>query len=123
MHIPQHERRKSEDFWHKALKVLALVAWGIFIVALILSYYAAPDSDFGVLRYHQMTIRKFWLTPMTGYLYILLWCSAFISYLSLIINKYRSRRKSDNKYFNFWLLFLISTAWVVYLAIQLMSAS
>ncbi len=121
MHLPEEERRKSTDIWLKTIRVLAVLAWCLFIIALFVSYYAAPDSDFGVLRYHQITIRKFWLTPLTGYLYVLLWCSAFLSYFCIIVNKYRSRRKSDNKHFNFLLLFIISIAWVVYIAVQLIT--
>lgn len=119
MFSAENDRRKSKDIWFKLIRVLALFAWGIFTIALIVSYYAAPDNDYGVLRYHQITIRKFWLTPMTGYLYILLWISAFFSYLCIIINKYRSRRATDDKQFNFMLLFFVSVAWVVYIVFQL----
>ncbi|WP_206485765.1 hypothetical protein [Thalassotalea sp. G2M2-11] len=121
MHLPEQERRQSKDFWYKSLKIIAVLAWLIFIIALFVSYYAAPEHDYGVLRYREITIRKFWLTPLTGYLYVLLWCSAFLSYLCLIINKYRSRRKTDNKHFNFILLFVISVAWIIYIAFHLMN--
>jgi len=114
------ERRKSSDIWIKATRILAILGWLVFIIALFVSYYAAPDKDFGVLRYHQITIRKFWLTPLTGYLYILLWLSAFFSYLCIIINKYRTRRATDDKQFNFMLLFLVSIAWVIYIVFQIM---
>ncbi len=120
MHLPENDRRKKVDIWVKIIRILALLGWLIFIVALFVSYYAAPDNDYGVLRYHQITIRKFWLTPLTGYLYILLWCSALLSYLCIIIDKYRSRRASDNKQFNFSLLFIVSIAWVVYIVFQMM---
>jgi len=115
----QQERRKSTDIWLKIVRILALLGWVIFIIALCVSYYAAPDNDYGVLRYHDIHIRKFWLTPLTGYLYLLLWFSALLSYICLIIHKYRSRRKTDNKQFNFQLLFIVSVAWVVYIALQL----
>lgn len=120
MHLPENDRRKKVDIWVKIIRILALLGWLIFIVALFVSYYAAPDNDYGVLRYHQITIRKFWLTPLTGYLYILLWCSGLLSYLCIIIDKYRSRRESDNKHFNFSLLFIVSIAWVVYIVFQMM---
>lgn len=119
MHMPENERRKKADVWVKIIRILALLGWLLFTIALFVSYYAAPENDYGVLRYHQITIRKFWLTPLTGYLYILLWCSALLSYLCIIIDKYRSRRASDNKHFNFSLLFIVSIAWVVYIAIQM----
>ena len=96
----REERRNTADFWTYLLRFLAIVGWGLFIFALIVSYYAAPESDYGILRYHDIEIRKFWLTPLTGYLYIVLWLSALSSYFCLILDKYRSRRKSDSKHFN-----------------------
>ncbi|OKY25818.1 MULTISPECIES: hypothetical protein [Thalassotalea] len=113
------ERRVHSDVWLKTIQILTLVAWAVFIVALIVSYYAAPDNEFGVLRYHGISVRKFWLTPLTGYLYILLWISALLSYFALIIHKFRSRRKSDNTRFNIFLLFIVSIAWTVYIVFQL----
>lgn len=113
------DRRKNVDMWLKLVRFTTLIAWVIFTIALILSYYAAPENDYGVLRYHQIEIRKFWLSPLTGYLYILLWVSALLSYITLIIHKYRSRRASDNSRFNVQLLLLITVAWVIYLVIQL----
>mgnify|MGYP000073665402 FL=1 len=119
MELQESERRKSEDFWLKAVRYSALLAWAIFTIALVISYYAAPETDYGVLRYHNISIRKFWLTPLTGYLYIFLWLSALFSYISILVHKYRSRRKTDNKQFNVLLLFIISIAWVVYIVTRL----
>ena len=101
------------------MRFLAIVGWGLFIFALIVSYYAAPESDYGILRYHDIEIRKFWLTPLTGYLYIVLWLSALSSYFCLILDKYRSRRKSDSKHFNILLLLIITIAWVSFILVQI----
>ena len=116
------ERRKNQDRWAILLKVLAVVSWLLFTFALIMSYYAAPDPDYGVVRYHGLAVRKFWLTPLTGYLYIMLWLSALISYMSLILNRYRARRKTDNKHYNLWLLFFVSVAWIVYIMLEIIKA-
>ncbi|GHF91772.1 hypothetical protein [Thalassotalea marina] len=114
------ERRKEDDVWLKALRVTTILAWLVFAIALIISYYAAPEANYGVLRYKGIEVRQFWLTPMTGYLYVLLWISALFSYVTLLIHKYRSRRKTDDKRFNIWLLFVVSVSWVIYIVIQLM---
>jgi len=118
MKISKNERRNAADLWTYTLRILAIVGWGLFVFALIVSYYAAPDSDFGLLRYHNIEIRKFWLTPLTGYLYIILWFSALSSYFCLIIDKYRSRRKSDSNHFNIVLLLIITIAWVSFILVQ-----
>jgi len=112
------ERRKAHDAWYYLARVLAIAGWVIFIIALIISFYAAPDDDYGLLRYHGIAIRKFWLTPLTGYLYIMLWFSALSSYIYLILERYRRRRKTDSKHFNVALLLLITIAWVVYILFQ-----
>ena len=109
------DRRKSIDFWHYTKTILALSSWLLFLIALVMSYYAAPDKDYGVLRYYGVEIRQFWLTPLTGYLYILLWLSAMGSYIALMTEKYRCRRLSDNPNYSLLFLLTINIAWLVYL--------
>lgn len=112
------DRRKTTDFWSYAQISLALLSWLVFLVALVMSYYAAPDKDYGVLRYYDIEIRQFWLTPLTGYLYILLWLSALGSYLALMTDKYRSRRRSDNPNFSLVFLLAINLIWLVYILVK-----
>jgi hypothetical protein len=113
------ERRRSIDFWVVLARILALGGWALFIFALIMSYYAAPEKEYGLVRFHDIEIRQFWLTPLTGYLYIVLWFSALSSYFCLVLDKYRGRRKSDSKHFNSIMLLTITVAWVVYILIKL----
>lgn len=122
MTILNKERRSAADIWTYILRALAIIGWGLFVFALIVSYYAAPDSDYGILRYHNIEIRKFWLTPLTGYLYIILWLSALSSYFCLILDRYRSRRKSDGNHFNIFLLLIITIAWVSFILVQISEA-
>jgi len=109
------ERRITTDAWSSGKSVITVLSWLLFFVALIMSYYAVPEKDYGVLRYYDIEIRQFWLTPLTGYLYILLWLSALGSYLALMVDKYRSRRRSDNTHFNLWFLLGINLIWLVYI--------
>jgi len=111
-------RRKETDFWRYIQHILTLASWLLFLIALVISYYAAPDKDYGVLRYYDIEIRQFWLTPLTGYLYLLLWLSAFGSYLALMTEKYRSRRHCDNPLFNLIFLVVVNMTWLVFLLIK-----
>ncbi|MBU2894780.1 hypothetical protein KO495_15820 [Colwellia sp. D2M02] len=113
------ERRKNIDTWVYGKILLALVSWILFLVALIMSYYAAPESNYGVLRYYDIDVRQFWLTPLTGYLYILLWLSALGSYLALMLDKYRNRRKADNPHYHLIFLLVINLIWLVYILYHL----
>lgn len=115
----QENRRKSPDKWIFIVQSLTLLSWVLFIFALVMSYYAAPEKDYGLLRYHGIEVRKFWLVPLTGYLYAVLWLSALFSYFSLIVHKFRSRRGSDVTKFNLLLLLVVSIAWAVYILIRL----
>lgn len=114
----KYERRKTADIWRYIQKLLAMISWVLFLIALAMSYYAAPDKDYGVLRYYDVEIRQFWLAPLTGYLYILLWLSALGSYLALITDKYRNRRRSDNPHFNLILLLVTNLFWLVYILVK-----
>ena len=119
MNSRPEERRKLTDHWIIFARILALGGWGLFILALVMSYYASPEFEYGLVKYYGIEVRKFWLTPLTGYLYIVLWVSALSSYLCLIIDKYRSRRAADSSHFNAILLFIISIVWVVYIIIHI----
>ncbi|QOL24843.1 hypothetical protein LP316_11040 [Thalassotalea sp. LPB0316] len=112
------ERRKHTDFWVKTARSLTIIAWLLFIVALIVSHFAAPETDFGIVRYHDLEVRKFWIKPLTNYLYVILWCAALISYVSMIVNRFRARRATDNRSFYVKLLLVIIVAWVIYLLLN-----
>ncbi len=122
MNILKKERRNAADIWTYIVRTLAIIGWGLFAFALIMSYFAAPDVDYGYLRFRDIEIRKFWLTPLTGYLYIVLWLSALSSYFCLVLDNYRSRRKSDGTHFNILLLLVITIAWVSFILVQISEA-
>jgi magnesium-transporting ATPase (P-type) len=109
------DRRKGPDFWVRLTQVLTIVGWLLFIVALIISYYAAPETNYGINRYHHIEVRSFWLYSYTRYLYFILWFNAALSFGCFIINSYRSKRAEDSKYFNLVLLFLVSISWFLYI--------
>ncbi len=112
-------RRSSTDIGVVLTRILALSGWVLFIFAIGMSYYAAPEQDYGLLRYKGIEIRQFWLTPLTGYLYIVLWVSALCSYFCLVLDHYRSRRQRDSKHFNLVLLLTVTIAWVMYILVKL----
>jgi len=106
------ERRKSIDFWFYLARTLAIFSWLAFLTAINISYFVAPETDYGVLRYHNIEVRQFWLTPLTGYLYLVIWFSAAGSYASMLIDKYRSRRHSDNTHYNLYFLLGFNLMWL-----------
>jgi hypothetical protein len=106
------ERRISHDFWFYLSQALTLLSWVLFIFALVMSFYAAPEKSYGVVRYYDIEIRQFWLTPLTGYLYLVIWFSAAGSYASMLVEKYRSRRHNDNTNYNLYFLLIMNLIWL-----------
>ena len=113
------ERRQNISLLNYATSALAIISWLLFLFALVMSYYAAPDSNYGVLRFHEIEIRQFWLTPLTGYLYILLWLSALGSYVAMMLDKYRNRRSADNPHYHLVLLLVVNLSWLIYILLHL----
>jgi preprotein translocase subunit SecE len=115
----KRNRRKSHDIWYYISQTLAIGGWLLFIIALGVSYYAAPEADYGMYRYYGIEIRRFWLTPLTGYLYIVLWVSALSSYFCIIIDHFRKRNGAEKSHFSLILLMLVSMSWIIYILMQL----
>ena len=110
--LPIKERRKAADFWFYFARVLSVCSWLAFLIAINISYFVAPETNYGVLRYHDIEIRQFWLTPLTGYLYLVIWFSGATSYAATLIDKYRSRRSEDTPYYNLYFLLVINLIWL-----------
>ena len=119
MESPHIERRKSADKWVYIARGLAISSWLCFIVAIVVSYYAAPENNYGLLRFKNIDIRDTWAFPFTHYLYGILWLSAGLSVLCLLLNNIRARRKQDSHHFNLVLLLLTIAAWFVYIFFDL----
>jgi hypothetical protein len=115
MNKPLIERRKSPDKWIYLSRILTITSWLFFIVALVISFYAAPEQQYGYLIHRGIETRNTWLMPLTNYLYVILWVSAFTSFACLFIDKYRTRRVGDSKSFNLILLLIVLVAWVLYI--------
>lgn len=112
------ERRRAPDFLVYFTRALVLVSWATFIVALIISFYAAPEESYGLLAHHNIAVRETWLMPLTNYLYAILWFSAAASFFCLVLTQFRSRRKDDSKQFNLVLLLITVFSWVIYIFIS-----
>lgn len=112
------ERRQSPDLLVYIARVLVLVSWATFIVALVISFYAAPEESYGLLAHHNIEVRDTWLMPLTNYLYAILWFSAAASFFCLVLTQFRARRKDDSKQFNLVLLLITVFSWVIYIFIS-----
>lgn len=112
---PLQERRRGPDLLRKAFAWLAVMAWLVFLLALILVHYARPEMDTGLVRYFGLDLRDTWRPLLTQYLQAVLWLTALLSAISLTLNYLRSRRHSDHLHFNIVILLLSSISFLLYL--------
>ncbi len=107
-------RRKGPDWLVSMLLWLSLAAWTVFIIAMGLSHLAKPEMNTGLVRYWGISIREYWDPILLPQLIYLLWCCCAISLLTIIMNQFRFRRKTDSLRYNVIVLLLISLAALSY---------
>lgn len=111
----KNDRRQGPDLVRRLFGGLAILAWLVFIAAIVVVHYARPELDTGLIRYWELDIRQEWHPKLTAWLHYLLWGTALLSAISLVLNRLRARRKEDRLQFNLVLLLLTSIALVLYL--------
>ena len=112
---PEFERREGPDLLVRAFKYLAIIAWLLFFAALVVSHYARPEMDSGLVRYLGLDIRDYWRPRLTFWLVYLLWGSALVSVASIVLNRMRLKRRSDHLHFNIILLLLSTSGMLFYI--------
>lgn len=111
----QNERRSGPDLLCRAFAWLAIFAWLLFVLALVVAHYARPEMDTGLVRYWGIDIRTDWRPKLTLYLQYMLWATAALSGVSLLLNYLRSRRRNDHLHLNIILLLLSCAGFLLYL--------
>lgn len=113
--VPEkYERRHGPDWLCRAFSYLALIAWILFLGSLLVTHFAKPEMDTGLVRYWNIEIRADWHPQLTYYLQYMLWGALIISGISLLMNRMRLKRRSDHLHFNILLLLLSSAALLLY---------
>ncbi|MGI5310544.1 hypothetical protein [Rheinheimera sp. WS51] len=111
----QPERRQGPDLVHRLFTWLAIVGWLVFMVCLIITHYASPEMDSGLVRYWHIDIRTYWRPTLTAWLEWLLWCCVLLSSVSLVLNWFRLKRRSDHLHINIILLLVTSLGFLLYI--------
>ena len=111
----KNERRSGPDLLCRAFAWLAIIAWLLFVLALVVAHYARPEMDTGLVRYWGIEVRTDWRPKLTLYLQYMLWATAIISGISLLLNYLRSRRRNDHLHLNIILLLLSCSGFLLYL--------
>ena len=56
--VRQKNRRKSNDMLTHVSMIIGSASWLIFLFAVMMSYYTAPDTNYDVLSYNNINIKN-----------------------------------------------------------------
>lgn len=113
------ERRKGPSLFDRLLNFVNLGAWAVFVVALVLFHYARPEKDSIWHVRFNIEVRDYYLQDLTGWLQLSLYFCLLLTVVTLVMNRFRLKRKSDNKRYNGFILLAITTAFIAILATQI----
>lgn len=114
----QPERRTGPDLVCRLFAWLAIAGWLLFLLSLIITHYASPEMDSGLVRYWHIDIRTYWRPKLTVWLTWLLWGCVLLSSISFVLNWFRLKRRSDHLHLNIVLLLLTSLGFLLYILRQ-----
>lgn len=89
------DRRKGPDLLTKWVKWSGIISWLIIIVILFLTVVAKPDFESYMDKSLHIILGDTWNISLLKFAFILLVFLFFFCMISMIINLFRSRRKSD----------------------------
>jgi len=101
------DRRRKADFLQRSFFWLALICWGLFLLAILAFNYARPEIEYGLLRYLGIEIRSSWIAQIQEIFLFALWSCFAVTSLSVYLNFFRNRRLEDFHIFYFVLLLII----------------
>ncbi|MBV7315416.1 hypothetical protein [Shewanella sp. NIFS-20-20] len=95
-----NRRHSALDPLSMLIRVVNLLCWLLFFIALGVFHYGRPEIDYGVLRHMDIAIRSEWLDGTQPFLYLLLLGCALLSITAFYLLKRRSRRQGDHRGYN-----------------------
>lgn len=89
------DRRKGPDGWIKFLHFASALAWGILLLVLLIMDKAKPEFENFFSRIFHVTLRLNWDVRLLNYAFYLSLFMFGFSLFAHMVNRKRSRRKSD----------------------------
>lgn len=101
---------KINDTFYRLVVASNLIAWVVFLAAMVVFHYARPELVTGVQSYWGLEIRDHWSGSLTFYLLVLLGLCVAMSITTLLMKRMRSRRKEDFLGVNIFILLVVASA-------------
>lgn len=90
-------RQRKPDLLLRILRITASLGWLAILMLQIVMWQAAPEIEFGLLKYHGIEVRTYWEPSWVKYMPFLLAACTLLSLTALGVTPLRSRRKNDPK--------------------------
>jgi len=113
------DRRKGVDWISKTINFSNIFSWVAFLVALILFHYARPEIEY--LIYHlveqQISVRTTWVENLKYWLEMTLYFCLSLSVLTIGLNQFRLKRRTDRQRYNTYMLIVMSLVFIVTISV------
>ena len=110
-------RHRIADPLSSLIRIVNLLCWALFFIALVLFHYARPEIDYGLLRYLHVDVREDWLTGAKPLLYVILMVCTMMSLAAFSLLRHRSRRAQDGRGYNLLGITLFSIALILIISL------
>lgn len=108
------DRRNGADWFDITINILNISAWIVFIIALVIFHYARPEFEYVVYQFvgEKVNVRNYWLSELKDWLMLTLYICTGFSFVTLIFNRLRLKRKDDRQRYGMYMLVVICIAFI-----------
>ncbi len=106
-------RRNKADYLVLLVNGLNIFCWILFVASLIMFHYARPELEYGIVRYFELTVRDSWVAQPKNLLYVILYMCTTLSFIAVVLGKFRNRRSDDGHGFNLLALMVICISFIL----------
>ncbi|PID31051.1 MAG: hypothetical protein CR982_00345 [Candidatus Cloacimonadota bacterium] len=101
--IPKLDRRNGPDYIKMANFWVGVVCWFIFAVSIIIVFKSMPEDQTILSRVRGTIVRNYWNLDLLKFNIPVVFALLIFSFIGILINRARMRRKSDR--YNKFLVF------------------
>lgn len=106
----KEQRSGNPDWVSVAINMFNIFSWVVFFIALVIYHYAKPEVEYVIYQIidEKVSVRTNWLLELKGWLEITLYFCLSLSLLTIVLNQFRLKRRTDRQRYNMYMLFIMS---------------